>query len=94
MANSPFDYAALLSRADRLGGNYLPKLPSYKTPVWASDSSQYPSLNSTKPVETPRRENQIYTGTLVKGIATMHKSNAVPVLGREDAIDIANMRRN
>jgi hypothetical protein len=35
-----------------------------------------------------------YTGTLVKGIATMHKSNAVPVISQEEATDIANMRRN
>ena len=34
-----------------------------------------------------------YTGTLIKGIATMHKSNAVPVLGEDDATDIAHMRR-
>ena len=35
-----------------------------------------------------------YTGTLIKGIATMHKSNAVPIMNKEQAIDIANMRRN
>ena len=35
-----------------------------------------------------------YTGTKVKGIATMHKSNAVPVFTDEQAIDIARMRRN
>ena len=35
-----------------------------------------------------------YTGTLVKGIATMHKSNAVPVINQEEATDIANMRRS
>lgn len=35
-----------------------------------------------------------YTGTLVKGIATMHKSNAVPIIDQEQATDIANMRRS
>lgn len=34
-----------------------------------------------------------YTGTKVKGIATMHKSNAVPVFSDEEAIDISRMRR-
>jgi hypothetical protein len=34
-----------------------------------------------------------YTGTKVKGIATMHKSNAVPVFSDEQAIDISKMRR-
>jgi len=39
-------------------------------------------------------EPQKYTGTLVTGIATMHKSNAVPVINQEQATDIAKMRRN
>lgn len=34
-----------------------------------------------------------YTGTLIKGIATMHKSNAVPIIDDEQAKDIARMRR-
>ena len=36
---------------------------------------------------------KVYTGTKVKGIATMHKSNAVPVFSDEQAIDISRMRR-
>lgn len=36
---------------------------------------------------------KVYTGTKVKGIATMHKSNAVPIFSDEQAIDIARMRR-
>ena len=36
---------------------------------------------------------KIYTGTKVKGIATMHKSNAVPVFSNEEAVDISKMRR-
>ena len=36
---------------------------------------------------------KVYTGTKVKGIATMHKSNAVPVFSSEEAIAISNMRR-
>jgi hypothetical protein len=36
---------------------------------------------------------QVYTGTKVKGIATMHKSNAVPVFSDEEAIEISKMRR-
>ena len=43
--------------------------------------------------DTARKENMKYTGTLVKGIATMHKSNAVPVISQEEAEDIAKMRR-
>jgi hypothetical protein len=36
---------------------------------------------------------KVYTGTKVKGIAVMHKSNAVPVFSDEEAIDISRMRR-
>jgi len=36
---------------------------------------------------------KVYTGTKVKGIATMHKSNAVPVFSDEEAIEISRMRR-
>jgi hypothetical protein len=36
---------------------------------------------------------KVYTGTKVKGIATMHKSNAVPVFSDEEAIEISKMRR-
>ena len=39
------------------------------------------------------KPTKIYTGTMVKGIATMHKSNAVPVFSDEEAIDISKMRR-
>jgi hypothetical protein len=39
------------------------------------------------------KEPKVYTGTKVKGIATMHKSNAVPVFSDEEAVDISKMRR-
>ncbi len=34
-----------------------------------------------------------YTGTKIKGIGTMHKSNAVPIFSDEEAVAIASMRR-
>ena len=40
-----------------------------------------------------KREAAKYTGTVVKGIATMHKSNAVPITSGEQAIEISKMRR-
>ena len=54
---------------------------------------KYPSMNTMKG-NTNKKEPQQYTGTLIKGIAQMHKSNAVPVIDKQAAIDIANMRRN
>ena len=41
-----------------------------------------------------KKESVKYTGTYVQGIATMHKSNAVPVSSKEQAIEISQMRRN
>ena len=41
-----------------------------------------------------KKDANVYTGDYIKGIATMHKSNAVPITSREQAIDSANMRRN
>jgi len=37
--------------------------------------------------------NQTYTGTKVKGIGTMHKSNAVPIFSDDEAVEISTMRR-
>jgi hypothetical protein len=51
-----------------------------------------PSLSDTNHV-CGKPETKVYTGTLIKGIATMHKSNAVPVIDAEQAKDIARMRR-
>ena len=41
-----------------------------------------------------KKESPKYTGNLIVGIATMHKSNAVPVMrGTKQAEEIAKMRR-
>ena len=41
----------------------------------------------------PKPEAKVYTGGNLKGIATMHKSNMVPVFNSQDAEDISKMRR-
>jgi len=38
-------------------------------------------------------EPKVYTGNKLIGIATMHKSNMVPVFNHDDAKEIAKMRR-
>ena len=40
-----------------------------------------------------KKPEKAYTGDKLIGIATMHKSNSVPVFRKEDAEDIARMRR-
>lgn len=65
--------------------NKLPTLSRDKGP-------EYPSLNSGK-YNAFKKEPMKYTGTLIKGIAQMHKSNAVPIINKQQAIDVAKMRR-
>lgn len=62
-------------------------IPSYKVVTNAALSNTIPSSGCA-----PKRNT--YTGTYVKGVATTHKSNSVPVTSREQAIDISKMRRN
>ena len=38
-------------------------------------------------------EPKVYTGDVIIGIAQMHKSNAVPIARKQDAVDISRMRR-
>jgi hypothetical protein len=61
------------------------------TPPGRETSNHIPSRNTggNASLAAPK----VYTGTKVKGIATMHKSNAVPVFSDEEAVDIARMRR-
>lgn len=54
---------------------------------------KYPSVSNGMSGNTFKKEPQKYTGTLVTGIAQMHKSNAVPVINKEQAIEVAKMRR-
>ena len=39
------------------------------------------------------KPSPVYTGDKIKGIGTMHKSNAVPIFSDEQAVEIATMRR-
>ena len=58
---------------------------------------EYPSYEGTHTgAITPKREPMQYTGERkLIGIATMHKSNAVPIFedDKQHAVDIARMRR-
>lgn len=81
---------------------YEPKKPIAKT----KDEGWTYSLGSPARRETPKipshpftagactkAPDKVYTGTAIKGIGTMHKSNAVPIFTDEQAIEIATMRR-
>ena len=69
------------------------KLTGYKLSAPPGrETERYPSLNTGRGVAT-KAPPKVYTGTKVMGIATMHKSNAVPVFNSEEAVDISKMRR-
>ena len=66
--------------------------PQY--PPGREPQQHIPSLNGgvdTGPALKPK--DKVYTGTKIKGIGTMHKSNAVPIFSDDEAQDIAHMRR-
>jgi hypothetical protein len=58
-----------------------------------SSNDKYESV-TTKVSGGTRKETQKYTGSQqLLGICVMHKSNLVPVFKKQDAEDIARMRR-
>ena len=73
--------------APGLSGSY-----SLTIPAGRNTTAHIPS-RSTEGGSATLAAPKVYTGTKVKGIATMHKSNAVPVFSDEEAKDISKMRR-
>jgi hypothetical protein len=66
--------------------DFMPKTPpGRETPPVISQDTGW--------VACVKVRDQEYTGTKVKGIGTMHKSNAVPVFSDDEAKDISKMRR-
>jgi hypothetical protein len=65
---------------------YSLSIPAHRT------TAHIPSKADTGGIAA-RAPDKVYTGTKVKGIGTMHKSNAVPVFSDEEAVEISTMRR-
>ena len=92
---------------DRLAPRFsVRKLPAQKMPTGAfrplesrsiyppgREPQHIPSVPDTPGMVAARPADKIYTGTKIKGIGTMHKSNAVPIFSDDEAQDIAHMRR-
>jgi hypothetical protein len=60
--------------------------------VYRREEQHVPSLNSGVLCPAEKTE-KVYTGEVVTGIATMHKSNQIPVINKQQAKDLASMRR-
>jgi hypothetical protein len=81
------------------GGKFKPAQdktydPSSDQP-FRRNTEEYNSLTSKDRTQVAgRAEAKVYSGERrLLGIATLHKSNMVPVFDQQDAIDIARMRR-
>ena len=72
--------------APSLSGHYSLSIPEGRSTAHIKSLGQDNGIAALAPAK-------VYTGTKVKGIATMHKSNAVPVFSDEQAVDISKMRR-
>jgi hypothetical protein len=74
-----------------------------RSSVWSERTAHNGYVTGSNPVGSTnkisydpsmaKKEEKVYTGTEIIGIAQMHKSNAVPVRGKKDAIEVARMRR-
>jgi len=80
----------------------LPKVPTRIAATRATLSPQYPpgrepnripSRPDTPGAVASRAADKVYTGTAMKGIGVLHKSNSVPIFTDDEAVDIAHMRR-
>lgn len=70
------------------------KLPWDANGYVVRETPHYPSLNSNVLGACTKKEPMVYSGERkLLGIATLHKSNMVPVFDEQDAKDIARMRR-
>jgi hypothetical protein len=77
----------------RKNGLDRPEYVAPKLNIRETSLSNRPSLRTGAGIAV-KKKSPTYTGTKVKGIGTMHKSNAVPIFSDEEAIDISKMRRN
>ena len=92
MNNKKFAESALYSRCERvLQGSSVPKIPNYGN--YRGAEKRIVSVVKSGSADTFKRESLQYSGTAMIGIATMHKSNSIPVFSEADAKDISKMRR-
>lgn len=71
-------------------GQTVNNIPSYKV------ESNLPKTSDKIPGKTPKKVENVYSGSEIMGISVMHKSNLVPIRrdNKEAAVDAAQMRRS
>lgn len=90
-------YGSVEAYIDYCLGKVKPKAefkPLVTEKLYRREEPEYPSFHSTGGGgHGTKKESPKYTGTLIKGIATMHKSNAVPIMNQQEATEISRMAR-
>ncbi len=74
-------------------GKLKPKLKGVGMPTYQVSNHRDQYKSDVGIGATSGKVEKKYTGTLIKGVATMHKSNAVPVINQEQMEEISRMRR-
>ena len=74
-----------------------------RSSVWSERTAHNGYVTGSNPVGSTnkisydssmaKKEEKVYTGTEIIGIAQMHKSNAIPVRSKKSAEEVAKMRR-
>jgi hypothetical protein len=71
---------------------YIVSLPIQQMATYHRETPKVASLD-TGFIACTKKFGNSYTGEKIKGIGTMHKSNAVPIFSDNEAKEIASMRR-
>ncbi len=98
LAKKQEQYQEWLANLEKLKPNFGIGKPSKPVVLqsekrFVRETPHYNSLETPGGVATKPVMGNTYTGTKMKGIGTLHKSNAVPIFTDEEAKDQANMRR-
>jgi hypothetical protein len=73
---------------------YSTDLPGTVYKPFVRETVRYPSLDTGhKGAVNTGRTTMHYTGDKMLGVATMHKSNLVPVFSDDNAVELSQMRR-
>ena len=68
--------------------------PYVQPKTYYRSTKEIPSLSSSSTIYGTQKEKQEYSGEYITGLATMHKSNIVPVGRGDDPKNYSTMRRN
>ena len=91
-------YAKMQARWDKMYGKLTiqtrrpAEMPVLSAPP-GRETKRWPSKVTPGDV-TARAVVQQYTGTAMLGVATLHKSNSIPIFSKQEAVEVATMRRN